>query len=219
MERVKLLDKGYLELQEVLGSDLSIVNAARVSYLGESKGEAQDKRLLFYLMEHRHDSPFEMGEMRFRVKTPLFVARQWMRHRMANYNEVSRRYTAESLEFYIPVEWRKQSEDNKQASSGIFIDHSFTSLVQEQVDESLNTYHMLLEGGVSKEMARMVLPQNMYTTFIYKSDLRNILHFINLRNSPHAQYEIRIYAQAVLGFVRDYFPWTCEAFNKFRRES
>lgn len=217
MDRINLLDKGYLELQETMGSDLSIVNAARVSYLGESKGADADKKLLFYLMREDHGTPFEMVEFKFRVKAPLFVSKQWMRHRVGwSYNEVSRRYTSEELDFYIPTEWRYQSEDNKQASAGTFKDRSFTQLIREDAEESLNIYYMLLEGNVAREMARMVLPQNMYTTFIAKCNARSMMHFIKLRGDSHAQHEIQVYAFALAKVLKEILPWTYEAFRKYQ---
>lgn len=211
---------GFVELQDVMGNDLSIVNAARVSYLGHSKGSEADKKLLFYLMEHNHTSPFEMVEFRLRVKCPLFVARQWMRHRTWSYNEVSRRYTDEQLEFYLPKEWRTQSYNNKQMSEpendpGINAFSRFA--LMEIVDQSLATYNSLLATGIAREQARMVLPQNMYTEFIAKTDAHNLMHFISLRMSSEAQYEIQLYAKAIYDvFLRDYLPWTFEAFTKFK---
>ncbi len=115
-KHVDVLDKGWIELQDVMGDDTAIVNAARVSYLGESKGPDRDKKLLFYLLQHRHTTPFEMVEFKFRVKCPIIVARQWLRHRTFSVNEISRRYSSEEIDFYIPDTWRTQSDSNKQAS-------------------------------------------------------------------------------------------------------
>ncbi len=208
---MKLLDKGYIELQDVMGSDSDIVNAARVSFLGETKGDDADKKLLLYLWKHRHTTPFEMCEMKFRVKAPLLVARQWMRHRTFSYNEVSRRYTSEEMDFYEPTQWRGQSISNKQASNGM-VDTKMTTLARQLNQISVSLYNQALEEGIAREQARILLPQSMYTTFIAKVDLKNLLNFISLRSSPHAQYEIRVYSDAILEMVKEHFPWTAEAY-------
>lgn len=212
---------GFVELQDVMGNDLSIVNAARVSYLGHSKGSEADKKLLFYLMEHNHTSPFEMVEFRLRVKCPLFVARQWMRHRTWSYSEVSRRYTDEQLEFYFPTSWREQAKDNKQASEWALTDQNeYASVLLDDCTRGcLRAYEKMLSVDIAREQARMVLPQNMYTEFIAKTDAHNLMHFISLRMSSEAQYEIQLYAKAIYDvFLRDYLPWTFEAFTKFKLE-
>ncbi len=218
-KRVNVLDKGWVELQEVMGNDLAIINAARVSYLGESKGDEQDKKLLFYLMHHRHSTPFEMVEFKFRIKCPLFVARQWMRHRTWSYNEVSRRYTSVDIDFYNPEAWRKQSTSNKQGSEGE-IDRATAEILAQRLDEhhqrGLQFYNEAVEAGIAKEQARIFLPQSMYTQFIGKVDAHNLLHFLGLRMAPDAQYEIRVYAKAIFEeFVVPAIPWTAEAFKKF----
>ncbi len=218
-KRVNVLDKGWIELQEVMGNDLAIINAARVSYLGESKGDEQDKKLLFYLMHHRHSTPFEMVEFKFRIKCPLFVARQWMRHRTWSYNEVSRRYTSVDIDFYNPEAWRKQSTSNKQGSEGE-IDRATAEILAQRLDEhhqrGLQFYNEAVEAGIAKEQARIFLPQSMYTQFIGKVDAHNLLHFLGLRMAPDAQYEIRVYAKAIFEeFVVPAIPWTAEAFKKF----
>ncbi|MCV6637422.1 FAD-dependent thymidylate synthase [Candidatus Albibeggiatoa sp. nov. NOAA] len=216
---IPLLDKGYVELQDFMGDDLSIVNAARVSFLGESKGDIKDKKLLNYLLRHAHTSPFEMVEFKLRVKCPLFVARQWMRHRVWSYNEVSRRYTSEELDFYIPETWRLQSTDNKQCSSGDAeqqMQAQFTQQMQQHVEQALDTYNKMIDAGIAREQARMVLPQNMYTTFVGKVDGHNLMHFMKLRMDEHAQYEIRVYADAIYEhFFKAVLPWSAEAFEKY----
>lgn len=214
---IKLLDKGYVELQDVMGDELAIVNAARVSYLGESKGEEQDAKLIQYLLRNRHTSPFEQVRFRFRVKCPLFVARQWQRHRTWQYmsvNEVSRRYTAEEIDFYMPMQWRMQHESSKQASDG-FVGYEMQTLCQtalrELVEYSLNVYSNMIDKGIAREQARMVLPQNMYTTFIANVDAHNLMHFLKLRMDKHAQYEIRVYAEAIWErFFKPLLPLTSE---------
>lgn len=216
---IPLLDKGYVELQDFMGDDLAIVNAARVSFLGESKGDVKDKKLLHYLLRNAHTSPFEMVEFKFRIKCPLFVARQWLRHRTWNINEISRRYTSEELDFYIPNTWRLQSTDNKQCSSGNaeqVVQNQFTEKMQQHVDGALATYEQMLDAGIAREQARMVLPQNMYTIFIGKVDGHNLMHFMKLRMDEHAQYEIRVYAEAIYEhFFKAILPWSAEAFEKY----
>ncbi|HEX3051547.1 MAG TPA: FAD-dependent thymidylate synthase [Aggregatilineaceae bacterium] len=217
--RIPVLDKGWVELQDWMGDDLAIVNAARVSFLGESKGDERDKKLLFYLMQHRHTTPFEMVEFKFRVKCPIIVARQWMRHRVFSFNEVSRRYTSEAIEFYIPSVWRTQSSDNKQASAGELDQeaaHKLTAALESYSQQALALYHEALEAGVAREMARLFLPHNLYTEFIAKIDAHNLMHFLRLRMAPDAQYEIRQYAWAIYEHLfKPALPWTAEAFEKF----
>lgn len=218
-KRVDLLDKGWIELQELMGNDLAIVNAARVSFLGESKGDERDKKLLFYLLRHRHTTPFEMVEFKFRIKCPLFVARQWMRHRTWNYNEVSRRYTSVDIDFYEPLSWRQQSASNKQGSEGEVEAEAagrLNRLLAEHHRRSIEFYNQALEAGVAKEQARIFLPQSMYTQFIGKVDAHNLLHFVGLRMAPDAQYEIRVYAQAIFEeFLKPALPWTAEAYETY----
>ena len=216
---ISLLDKGYIELQEYMGSDYSIVSAARTSYLGESKGEDKDEKLLRYLLQNKHTTPFEMVKFRFRVKVPLFVARQWMRHRTGAFTEVSRRYTKNDIEFYFPDSWNTQAKTNKQCS-GDKLDKScsqeVSELFEKQVDAAYQTYLNFLELGVSREQARMVLPQNMYTTFVWSVDAHNLMHFMKLRMDNHAQYEIRVYAEAIYQhFFKAVLPWSAQAFNDF----
>ena len=168
-KRVEVLDKGWIELIDLMphpdsghSGDLAIVNAARVSFLGESKGPEQDKRLLFYLLRHRHSSPFEMVEFKFRVRAPLVTWWQWVRHRTWNMNAQSGRYTPfHENDFYVPDVWRKQSQDNKQASEGEFSDRDSEDLTRkliEHYDEGFRLYSAALKKGVSKEMARLFLP-------------------------------------------------------------
>jgi thymidylate synthase (FAD) len=218
-KRIDLLDKGWIELQDLMGDDLAIVNAARVSFLGESKGADRDKKLLSYLIQHRHTTPFEMVEFKFRVKCPIIVARQWMRHRTFSFNEVSRRYTSELIEFYLPTQWRTQSTDNKQASAGELDpvqSAQLTESLQAYCDQALSLYEQAIEAGVAREMARMFLPHNLYTQFIAKIDAHNLMHFLKLRMADDAQYEIRQYAWAIYEhFFKPALPWTSEAFEKF----
>lgn len=218
-KRVSVLDDGWVELQDIMGNDLAIINAARVSFLGESKGDEQDKKLLFYLLRHRHTTPFEMVEFKFRIKCPLFVARQWMRHRTWSYNEVSRRYTSVDISFYTPQGWRQQSASNKQGSAGKVdsaVAEQLTQRLQEHHQRGLQFYNEAVEAGIAKEQARIFLPQSMYTQFVGKVDAHNLLHFIGLRMAPDAQYEIRVYAKAIFEeFVTPALPWTAEAFQVY----
>ena len=214
--KINVLDKGFVELQDIMGNDLAIVNAARVSYLGESKGEVADKKLLLYLMEHNHTSPFEQVEFKFHVKAPLFVTRQWMRHRTWNYNETSRRYTEKNIDFYFPDNWRTQSENNKQASGDNMDEDNnlfLKTVFENSVNSSLKLYNDMLTLGVSREMARMILPQNVYTEFIAKTDAHNLMHFFKLRLHKNAQYEIQLYAQAMFDIFKEKLPWTAEGMS------
>jgi thymidylate synthase (FAD) len=202
---------GYVSLERYMGDDNTIVSSARVSHLGESKGEDKDKQLINYLVQHYHFSPLEQCEFQFVVKCPLFVRSQWHRHRMWNYNEVSRRYTSEEIQFYIPKKLRLQAKENKQGSTENYIksiknidsfyEYSVQDILENIVGDSLNLYNTLLENGVAREQARMVLPQNLYTKFYAKTDLRNLFHFLALRTDEHAQWEIRQYALAIENII------------------
>jgi thymidylate synthase (FAD) len=220
-KQVRVLDKGWIELQDVMGDDLAIVNAARVSFLGESKGDEQDKRLLFYLLRHRHTSPFEQVEFKFRVHAPLIVWWQWARHRMWHYNAQSGRYTPFlENDFYVPLTWRKQSQDNKQGSEGT-IDPTDAEQLTEQLlahyQQGFALYQQALAAGVAKEQARLFLPGfSVYYTWVVKTDAHNLMHFLSLRMATDAQEEIRVYAQAIYEhFFQPALPWTAEAFGKY----
>lgn len=226
-KRVKVLDKGWIELVDLMphpeskvSGDLAIVNAARVSFLGESKGPERDKKLLFYLLRHRHTSPFEMVEFKFRVRAPLVTWWQWVRHRTWNMNAQSGRYTPfKEEDFYVPDVWRKQSADNKQASEGALEasdNLELTDKLLRHYDEGYRLYEEALERGVSKEMARLFLPGfSVYYTWVAKIDAHNLMHFLRLRMASDAQYEIRVYAEAINErFFAPALPWTAEAFRK-----
>lgn len=218
--KLNVLDKGFVELINSMGDDNTIVASARVSYLGESKGPEQDGKLIKYLLENEHMSPFEQVEFQFRVKCPLFVARQWMRHRMWSYNEVSRRYTSEEIDFYIPSHFRKPSNKNKQTSiEGYFeTEKELLEDYEKYIWLSQALYEYYLDCGVAKEQARMILPQSLYTKFYAKTDLRNLLHFVELRNSSHAQYEIQIYASAIETIIENIVPVTYSIWKKLKAE-
>src|SRR5579872_367905 len=196
-----------VELVRVSGSDLDVVNAARVSYGKVSSHVSdRDKKLIAFLMEHNHTSPFEHNQLSFRIKAPIFVARQWMRHRMNSYNEISYRYVKASLEFYIPPKWRSQDTKNKQASIGSFDNPEFTQKLKDAIAYSVQTYEYLLENGIGREIARSVLPLGTYTEFIFTCNLHSLMHFLKLRLHAGAQYEIQMYAQSLLKLALPHFP-------------
>ncbi len=227
-KRVDVLDKGWIELVDLMphpdteiSGDLAIVNAARVSFLGESKGDDRDKKLLFYLLRNAHTSPFEMVEFKFRLRAPLVTFWQLVRHRTFSINMQSGRYTPfEENDFYVPDVWRKQSSDNKQASEGTISTEDAEMLTEKLIkhyDEGYKLYSEALEKGVSREMARLFLPGfSVYYTGVIKVDVHNLMRFIRLRMAPDAQYEIRVYADAIHEqFFKPALPWTAEAFEKY----
>lgn len=220
-KRVDVLDKGWIELQDLMGSDLAIVNAARASFLGESRGSEKDKKLLFYLMEHRHTSPFEQVEFKFRVRAPVVTWWQWVRHRTWSFNAQSGRYVAfEENDFYVPAVWRRQSPSNKQASLGELNEEEGRPLFEalaEHYARGYALYQQALRAGVARELARVFLPGfAVYYTWVAKVDAHNLMHFLRLRMSEDAQHEIRVYAQAIYEhFFRPALPWTAEAFERF----
>lgn len=220
-KRVEVLDKGWIELQDIMGDDLAIVNAARVSFLGESKGSEQDKKLLFYLLRHRHTSPFEMVEFKFRVRAPVIVWWQWSRHRTWSFNAQSGRYTPfQENDFYVPQTWRKQSPDNKQASEGEVEPAAAAELTRElaaHYEKGFALYEQALAAGVAREQARLFLPGfALYYTWVVKTDAHNLMHFLSLRMALDAQEEIRAYAQAIYDHLfLPALPWTAEAFEKY----
>jgi len=227
-KRVNVLDKGWIELVDLMphpqagiSGDLAIVNAARVSFLGESKGDEKDKKLLFYLLRNQHTSPFEMVEFKFRVRAPLVTWWQWVRHRTWNMNAQSGRYTPfEEDDFYVPEIWRKQAANNKQASEGelsLEDNEALMTKLLAHYDEGFRLYQQALDMGVAREMARLFLPGfSVYYTWVLKVDAHNLMHFLRLHMAPDAQYEIRAYAQAIHEhFFRPALPWTAEAFEQF----
>ena len=217
---MKVLGNGYVNLIDVMGDDLRIVNAARKSFGNKTETfGTKEKKLLKYLWDNQHTSPFEMVEFMFEVKAPLFVVRQWQRHRTWSYNEVSRRYTSEDLDFYIPLDVRRQSKDNKQASTpddqiGIcpYTNMTFAAQVQDHVNKSVELYNEWIERDLCREQARMVLPQNMMVEFVAKVDLSNLIKFLKLRNHEHAQWEIQEYARAIEKLIAEHVPHTMELY-------
>ena len=220
-KRVEVLDKGWIELQDVMGDDLAIVNAARVSFMGESKGDEKDKKLLFYLLNHHHTSPFEQVEFKFRVRAPVVTWWQWVRHRTWNFNAQSGRYVAfEENDFYTPTVWRKQSPSNKQASLGELTleeGQPLTDALLKLYADGYALYERAIAMGVAREQARVFLPGfSVYYTWVCKVDAHNLMHFLRLRMAEDAQYEVRVYAQAIYEhFFKPALPWTCEAFEKY----
>lgn len=204
--------KGHITLVHYSGDDLSAVNAARVSF-GAQREELDDKdiKLLSYLAKHRHTSPFEHASITFRVKVPLFVARQWMRHRTQSFNEISRRYTSVDIDFFVPKELRKQHKSNRQASEGSVDDPNLIALYDAQLTRALATYEHLIAEGVCREQARAILPQAMYTEFIVTANLLNWLKFIELRDHEGAQAEIIEAARAVRSILETLYPHTTKA--------
>jgi thymidylate synthase (FAD) len=213
---MKILDKGELTLVDSMGSDLSVVRAARISNgaaLPEWRGAA-DEKLIKFLAEHGHMSPFEHAVFQFYVKCPLFVAREWQRHRTFSYNERSGRYKEFEAEFYEPTIWRGPDPKNKQSSMddpGL----AYAWAIQVNGNESaFQQYERLIKGGVAREMARMVLPLSLYTEFIVTGNLRNWAHFIHLRSSEDAQWEIRQYSDAIKGILIEKMPISMEALSE-----
>lgn len=196
-----------VELIRISGSDIDVVNAARVSY-GKvtSTFTDRDDKLISYLMEHHHTSPFEHNQLSFRVKAPIYVFRQWIRHRMNSYNEISYRYVKAPLEFYVPSTWRYQDMQNRQGSVGSFANDELKKNYVEALEAAKRTYELLLEQGVAREIARGLLPLCTYTEFIFTCNLHSLIHFLKLRLEPGAQWEIRVYAQALLKLALPHFP-------------
>jgi len=216
-DRRRVLDKGFVRLVDFMGGDRAVVDAARVCYASRSPGEAQDRRLIAYLLQHSHLTPFEHAVFKFHVAAPIFVARQWFRHRFAAYNEISLRYTEVKDEFYIPAAWRAQDAANKQGSvAAARLDHAALSVrLAAQVRSALAVYRELLASGVAREMARLVLPLNMYTQFYWTVNCRSLMNFISLRADAHAQWEMQQYALALAECFRRRMPWTWEAFGAY----
>src|SRR4051812_9347268 len=216
MER-KILDKGFVRLVGVMGGDDSVVNSARVSYGSGSKGEEKDKKLIQYPLRHEHMTPFEHAVFQFHVSCPIFVMRQWIRHRASSYNEISARYTEVKDEFYVPDVFRAPDPKNKQSSapSPTIDDASCRALIEKSQQTAYATYQELLKAGVAREIARSVLPVGQYTQFYWTINARNLMHFIELRADAAAQYEIQRYAEALGTLMKEKMPWTWEAFIRF----
>ncbi len=221
-EEILVLDHGFVRVVDYMGNDNAIVQSARVSYGDGTTTKRSDAGLIRYLMRHSHTTPFEMCEIKFHIRAPMFVARQWLRHRTANVNEYSARYSILKDKFYIPKDIELQSETNKQGRSGCVSDkkkEEIINIFREKSSECYKIYEEMLEDGVSREIARMILPVNVYTEWYWKIDLHNLLHFVLLRADSHAQYEIREYATVILNLIKKWVPETYNAFKMYKEES
>ncbi len=215
-------DLGFVKLLDTMGSDEEVENAARISYGEGTRKVSQTRNLIRYLMRHKHSSPFEMCEVKFHLKLPIFVMRQLVRHRTANLNEYSGRYSVMSNEYYLPQGdyLQKQSSTNNQGRDEV---HPHTGKLLYEFnrifDSSQIAYENLLEEGLARELSRVVLPVANYTECIWKIDLHNFFHFVKLRSDGHAQREIRDYSDAMYELVRPNFPLCCEAFEDYMRDA
>ncbi len=228
-DAIPVLDHGFVRVIDYMGDDAAIVQAARVSYGRGTRKVSEDAGLIRYLMRHRHSTPFEMCEIKYHVKLPIFVARQWIRHRTANVNEVSARYSILDREFYLPApeHLAAQSASNRQGRGDLLEGEEAGQVLDLLRDDATRTYDnyawMLNEDGadparrgLARELARMNLTLNTYTQWYWKADLHNLLSFLSLRADPHAQFEIRAYAEAMLETVRAWVPGAYDAFLDYR---
>jgi thymidylate synthase (FAD) len=229
---IPVLDHGFIRIIDYMGDDAAVVQAARVSYGAGTKKVREDAGLINYLMRHRHTSPFEMCELKIHVKMPIFVARQFLRHRVASANEVSGRYSILDREFYMPgpENLAAQAKTNRQGRGDVLSEAEAArvlDLLREDAARAYTHYEEMLNEidgqmvdperqGLARELARMNLPVNLYTQLYWKMDLHNLLHFLNLRADAHAQYEIRVYAEALLDVVKQWVPLTHAAFMDYR---
>jgi thymidylate synthase (FAD) len=228
-----VLDHGFVRVIDYMGDDAAVVQAARVSYGRGTKRVSEDRGLIQYLMRHRHTTPFEMCEIKYHVKLPIFVARQWIRHRTANVNEYSARYSILDNEFYLPApeHLAVQSASNRQGRGDSLPPDEAArvlDLLREDAARSYRDYAFMLNedesgktvdesrSGLARELARMNLSLNFYTQWYWKTDLHNLLHFLSLRADAHAQYEIRVYAEAMIETLERWVPLVAEAFRQYR---
>ncbi|NKM70836.1 FAD-dependent thymidylate synthase [Rhizobium laguerreae] len=235
-EAIPVLDHGFVRVVDYMGDDSAVVQAARVSYGRGTRKVNEDRGLIHYLLRHWHTTPFEMAEIKLHVKMPIFVARQWIRHRMANVNEYSARYSVLDREFYVPApeQLAAQSVQNRQGRGDVVgpeearrILNLLTEDAQRNYDHYLDMLNhdeageRLDEGrqGLARELARMNLSLNFYTQWYWKIDLHNLMNFLRLRADPHAQYEIRVYAEVILDILQKWVPLTFEAFREHRLEA
>jgi len=232
-EAIPVLDHGFVRVIDYMGDDSSIVQSARVSYGKGTKKVSTDEGLIKYLMRHRHSTPFEMCEIKYHVKLPIFIARQWIRHRTANVNEYSARYSILDKEFYLPAknQLATQSQSNRQGRGDVLQGkqaEEVLNILKDDATRTYNNYEKLLnerfdgtkidenKTGLARELARMNLTLNTYTQWYWKTDLLNLLNFLFLRADDHAQYEIRVYAQTMLDTVKKWVPITYQAFMDYR---
>ena len=220
-KKFPVLDYGFVRLVDYMGNDSAVVQAARVSYGKGTKKVSEDEALIRYLMRHLHWSPFEMVELKWHIKLPIYVARQWIRHRTANVNEVSGRYSEMPKEMHIPRldEIRFQSITNRQGSSEVKVPDEIAEKVIEGLrmhnEDSYNLYMDMLKKNIAREQSRIVLPLNLYTEWYWKNDLHNTFHFLRLRLDEHAQYEIRLYAQEMAKIMKKLVPVSYKAFEDY----
>jgi thymidylate synthase (FAD) len=235
-KEISLLNKGFIRVVDYMGDDNAIVQAARVSYGKGTQTLNNDEKLIRYLLRHKHTTPFEMCEIKFHIKAPIFIARQWLRHRTANVNEYSARYSVVEDDYYVPTldNLNVQSKDNKQGRGEQLSEDYGNKVLKDMNTMSENAfklYNDLLKGdtknaqseenesaneSIARELARIILPVNVYTQFYWKIDLHNLLHFLELRAHPHAQYEIRVYAEAMLSVLKNWLPITYNAFVDYK---
>jgi thymidylate synthase (FAD) len=232
-EPIPVLDHGFVRVIDYMGDDAAVVQAARVSYGKGTKRVSDDAGLINYLMRHRHTTPFEMCEIKYHVKLPIFIARQWIRHRTANVNEYSARYSVLDKEYYIPApeQLAAQSSVNRQGRGDVLEGaeaQRVLTMLREDAEQTYGHYAEMLnedesgkvvdEGrsGLARELARMNLTLNTYTQWYWKTDLHNLMHFLSLRADAHAQYEIRVYADAMMETLRRWVPLTAAAFEDYR---
>ncbi len=232
-EAIPILDHGFIRVVDYMGNDTSIVQAARVSYGKGTKKVSTDSGLIKYLMRHWHSTPFEMCEIKYHVKLPIFIARQWIRHRTANVNEYSARYSILDKEFYLPEKENlaAQSQSNRQGRGDVLQGkqaEKVLNLLKSDAEQTYDNYEMMLnerydgsvinekEVGLARELARMNLTLNTYTQWYWKTDLLNLMNFLRLRADHHAQYEIRAYAEVMLDTLKKWVPITFEAFMDYR---
>jgi len=224
-QEFRCLDHGFVRLIDVMGDDDAIVQAARVSYGTGTKKVHEDRGLIRYLMRHQHTTPFEMVEFKFHIKLPIFVARQWIRHRTANVNEYSGRYSEMKDEFYLPAadQVRPQSSLNKQGRAEEplpdEVANGIIGTMRDSQQRQYAEYQGFLEQGLAREIARATLPVSNYTEWYWKIDLHNLFHFLRLRIDPHAQYEIRVYGEAMANIVKQVVPVAWEAFEDYMLRS
>lgn len=221
---IKIHDHGFVGLVDHMGSDAAIVEAARVSYQTGTKAARTDRALIRYLMRHKHTSPFEMCEVKLHLRAPIFVLRQWLRHRTARVNEESARYSEVREMFFSPAlgDLAPQSLDNKQGREGEFPLHkqkAIRNVIEANNEYSYASYKALLAEDLARELARVTLPLTTYSSLYWKIDLHNLLHFLTLRTDSHAQKEIRDYADAILDIIRPLFPYAVEAWEDYQQQA
>lgn len=221
---IKIHDHGFVGLVDHMGSDAAIVEAARVSYQTGTKATRTDRALIRYLMRHKHTSPLEMCEVKLHLRAPIFVLRQWLRHRTAAINEESGRYSEIRDMFFCPAlgDLAPQSLDNKQGREGEFPLHkqkAIRNVIDANNEYSYASYKALLAEDLARELARITLPLTAYSSLYWKIDLHNLLHFLTLRTDSHAQKEIRDYADAILEIIRPLFPYAVEAWEDYQQQA